>query len=150
MELRKESLPGYVLSDDPARIDLERVHGWLVTAYWCEGIPREIVARAVAHSLVLGIYGPGGQVAFARLVTDRATFAWLCDVIVAEEARGQGMGKWLVEATLVHPDLQGLRRLLLATRTAHGLYRGYGFSPLRAPENWMEINEPDLYLRGGA
>src|SRR5450432_4427668 len=137
---------GYSLSSDPARLDLTAIHAFLSQAYWSAGIPPEVLARAVASSLCFGLYAPdGAQVGFARLVTDRATFAYLCDVYVLEAHRRRGLGRWLVGHALAHPDLVGLRRLLLVTRDAHELYRGLGFRPLGKPDSYMEIYRPDAY-----
>jgi GNAT superfamily N-acetyltransferase len=118
------------LSDDPARLDLDRVHGWLTTSYWSPGVSREKVEAAVRGSEVVGAYDATGQVGYARLVTDRATHAWLCDVVVDESARGRGVGKALVERCLARCREWGLRRVMLATADAHGLYARYGFAPL--------------------
>ena len=148
MELVDDRYPDAVLSDERERVDLDRIHAWLREAYWCRGIPRESVARAVEGSITFGIYEAGEQVAFARAVTDRATYAWIADVIVAPESRGRGYGKWLVEAVLAHPDLQGLRRVQLGTLDAHGLYAHYGFVPTATPERFMEIVDRDVYERG--
>jgi GNAT superfamily N-acetyltransferase len=137
---------GYVVSDDPARIDIAYVHAFLTESYWSKGIPREVVERAIASSLAFGLYGPDGkQVGFARVITDRATFAYIADVFVDETHRGKGLGKLLMRAITSHPDLQGLRRWSLATRDAHGLYQQFGFSELAHPERFMEIANPDLY-----
>ncbi|MCC6406017.1 MAG: GNAT family N-acetyltransferase [Planctomycetes bacterium] len=133
------------ISDARDRIDLDVVHGYLVRSYWAAGIPRELVERSLEHSLVFGAYLAGRQVGFARVVSDRATFAWLCDVFVLEEARGRGVSKRLVECVLAHPELQGLRRFSLATRDAHGLYARYGFEPLGDPTRSLEILRRDLY-----
>jgi GNAT superfamily N-acetyltransferase len=131
------------ISFDPARIDRDRVHGWLSReAYWSPGLDRVVFDRAVANSLVASAFEGGEQVAFARVVTDRATYAWLCDVFVDEAARGRGVGRRLVGALLAHPDLQGLRRWSLRTRDAHGLYGRFGFSPVAAPERLMERHNP--------
>jgi GNAT superfamily N-acetyltransferase len=129
----------YTLSTDPARLDLARIHDYLSReSYWAQGRPLEVVQRSVEHSLCFGIYHGAEQAAFARVVTDRATFAWLCDVFVLEAHRGRGLGKWLVESVVAHPELQGLKLFLLATRDAHELYRHYGgFQPLPAPEKMM-------------
>jgi GNAT superfamily N-acetyltransferase len=129
----------YTLSTDPARLDLARIHGYLSGAsYWAAGRPLEVVHRSLAHSLCFGIYHDGEQVAFARVVTDRATFAWLCDVFVVAAHRGRGLGKWLVESVVAHPDLQGIKLILLATRDAHELYRRYGgFEAVTTPERLM-------------
>ena len=132
---------GYVLSDDPARFDLARAHHWIGTeSYWARGIPLETFAKACAHSLTFGVFAPdGAMAAMARVVTDRATFGWLCDVFVDESHRGAGLGKIIVGYVKGHPDLQGFRRMHLATRDAHGLYAQHGFVPLTKVENWMEI-----------
>lgn len=137
----------YKISTDPRRIDLEAVHAYLSRAYWSEGVPKEIVAKAIAASLCFALLEGSRQVGFARVVTDRATFAYLCDVYVIEEYRGQGLGKWLIEELLSHPDLQGLRRFVLITRDAHGLYKQFGFGPLNNPGGYMEIVRPDIYKR---
>ena len=137
----------YEISTDPDRIDLDVVHGWLAGSYWAAGIPRETVARSIAGSLCFGIHRGARQVGFARVVSDRATFAWLGDVFVLEEERGRGLAGWLMECVLAHPDLQGLRRFLLATRDAHALYAKHGFAPLAAPERFMERHDPRVYAR---
>lgn len=137
---------GYTLSSDTARIDVEAVHAFLSRCYWSEGISASIVARAVAHSLCFGLYAAeGAQIGFARFVTDRATFAYLCDVYVLEDHRGRGLGRWLIEHALAHPDLDGLRRIVLVTRDAHELYRPLGFSAPAQPQNYMELHRPDVY-----
>ncbi len=138
--------PGYVVSDDPARLDVASVHNYLSgRSYWAPGVPRETVRRAIGNSLCFGLYGGQAQVGFARVVTDRATFGYLCDVFVEEAHRGAGLGKWLVECVLAHPDLQGLRRLCLMTRNAHALYAPYGFRALPDPARYLEIHRPDVY-----
>jgi GNAT superfamily N-acetyltransferase len=141
---------GFEADDDPSRIDVDVVHGFLSTSYWAEGIPREVVARSIAGSLNLGVYAAdGAMVAFARAVTDRATFAWLADVFVVEEMRGHGLGRFVVSTLLDHPELQGVRRFMLATADAHELYRSYGFSELADPSRTMAIRREaaDLYGR---
>lgn len=129
----------YEISTDPSRLDLARVHRFLSTeAYWSPGVSYELVERSVGNSMPFGVYADdGSQVGFARVVTDRATFAWIADVYVEAEHRGHGLGKRLVEAILAHPDLQGLRRWLLATADAHGLYRQFGFAGVERPERFM-------------
>jgi GNAT superfamily N-acetyltransferase len=120
---------GFEADDDTDRIDASVVHGFLRTSYWAQGIPRDVVDKAIAGSLNLGVYdATGAMVAYARMVTDRATFAWLADVFVLESHRGHGLGKFVVSTLLDHPELKGLRQLLLATADAHELYRSYGFS----------------------
>ena len=129
---------GYVISTDASRLDLRTVHNFLKTSYWAAGVPFEVVERSVENSMVFGVYSGEEQAGFARVVTDQATFAYLADVFVVETHRGQGLGKWLIEAILSHPDLQGVRRWMLATRDAHELYRRHGFDGLGSPEIFME------------
>jgi GNAT superfamily N-acetyltransferase len=136
---------GYLISTDPAQFDLDAIHAYLVRAYWCEGIPRETMERAIANSLCFALLRGTAQIGFARVVTDSATYAYLCDVYVLEDYRGKGLGKWLMECVMAHPALQGLRRFSLATRDAHGLYRKFGFRELSKPESMMEILRPDIY-----
>ncbi len=140
----------YTLSDDPARLDLDAIHGFLRHSYWSPGIPRETVARAIANSLCFGVYLGETQVGFARLVTDRATFAYLADVFVLESHRGRGLSRALMELILAHPEVQGLRRWLLATRDAHGLYRKFGFVDLANPAMFLTRHDPEVYQRGPA
>jgi GNAT superfamily N-acetyltransferase len=138
---------GYEVSDAPARLDLDVIHGFLTAAYWSPGISRDLVARAIGNSLCFGLYRDGVQVGFARFVTDRATFAYLADVFVLPGHRGRGLASWMVGTALSHPALAGLRRLLLATRDQHKLYARLGFAPLSRPERFMEIHDPDVYAR---
>jgi GNAT superfamily N-acetyltransferase len=133
------------LSTDRARLDLDVVHGFLTASYWSPGIPRETVARAIAASLCFSLYRDDAQIGFARFVTDGATFAYLADVFVLPEHRGQGLASWMIGAALTHPALTGLRRILLATRDAHPVYAPHGFKPLERPERFMEIARPDIY-----
>ena len=135
----------YHISTDPSRLQLAAIHAYLTRSYWSPGVPQAVVARAIANSLCFGLYLGDAQVGFARVVTDKATFAYLADVYVLEEHRGQGLSKRLVETIQAHPDLQGLRRVLLATRDAHSLYAQFGFAPLSAPDRMMEIRDPDPY-----
>ncbi len=137
----------YVISTDPAKLDLEFIHGFLDrSSYWAQGRPLAVVQKSLAHSLCFGVYAGAEQVGLARVVTDFATFAWVCDVFITEPHRGRGLSKWLIECVVTHPDLQGLKQMLLATRDAHGLYRRYGgFDSLLAPEKWMiRRNKPAL------
>jgi GNAT superfamily N-acetyltransferase len=147
----------YLISTESAWLDLDLIHRFLSEhSYWARGIPRDVVARSIANSLCFGVYGLGKdvpnparpQVGFARVATDRATFAYLADVFVLPEHRGQGLSKRLVEAVLAHPDLQGLRRWMLATADAHELYRRYGFTALSKPDNFMQRHDPDVYKIG--
>jgi GNAT superfamily N-acetyltransferase len=127
------------ISTDPSRLDLEMIHGFLAGSYWACGIPREVVARAVRHSLCFGAYEGTRQVGFARVITDRATYAYIGDVFVLPSHRGRSIGKRIMATIMAHPDLQGLRRWNLFTRDAHGLYRQFGFGESRYPERLMEI-----------
>ena len=136
---------GYMISTDPDRIDLVAVHAYLTRAYWSVGIPISTVRRAAAHSLCFGMYRDGEQVGYARAITDRATFAYLADVYVLEAHRGQGLGKWLIEQVLAHPDLLDLRRFMLVTRDATGLYARYGFQSPVDPSGIMQIRRSDPY-----
>lgn len=139
----------FVADDDPARLDLDVVHGFLRTAYWSPGVPREVVARAIAGSLNVGVYAGGGeQVAFARAVTDRATFAWIADVFVLPQYRGHGLGRFVVSTLLDHPELRGLRRIMLATADAHELYRSYGFTDLADPTRYLVVRHDPAVLYG--
>lgn len=135
----------YEISTDPRRLDVAAIHAFLKLSYWSPGVPRAILERAIANSLCFGMYRGSEQVGFARVVTDRATFAYLADVFVLESHRGQGLSKWLMEVIMSHADLQGLRRFLLATKDAHGLYRQFGFTQLASPLRLMEIWKPDIY-----
>jgi GNAT superfamily N-acetyltransferase len=137
----------YEIDDDPGRVDLDVVQGFLAGSYWAAGVPRDVVARSVANSLVLGLYHGGRQIGFTRVVTDRATFAWVADVFVLPAHRGRGLAHWMMETMLAHPDLSGLRRFMLATADAHGVYADSGFTPLTDPGRFMEIahSPRDLY-----
>jgi GNAT superfamily N-acetyltransferase len=141
---------GYRISSDADAMDLDAIHAYLSGSYWAQGIPRAVVAKAISGSPCFGVFNEQdeAQVGFARVVTDRATFAYLCDVYVLEEHRGRGLAAWLIEAIVSHPDLQGRRRFVLATRDAHGLYEKFGFVPLARPEIFMEINRPGIYAAG--
>ncbi len=146
---------GFTISTDKRRLDLDAIHGFLRESYWAKGVPRDVVARSIENTaLCFGIYQDGAngaiaaQVGFARVITDRATFAYLADVFVLPQFRGRGLSKWLMRVVIAHPDLQGLRRFLLATADAHGLYAQSGFSPLARPERWMEISPgPAVYAQ---
>jgi GNAT superfamily N-acetyltransferase len=150
----------FLVSTDRARLDLDVIHGSLTNSYWAKGISRELVARALEHSLCFGIYDESGgrvpgtanaarveeaQVGFCRVVTDLATVAYLGDVFVLETFRGRGLSKLLMECVMQHPALQGLRRWILLTRDAHGLYQQFGFTPLKSADRYMELHRPDVY-----
>ena len=139
----------YEISTDQAKLDVRAIHAYLTRSYWSPGIPIEIVERALRNSLCFGAYecASGAQVGLARLVTDHATFAYLCDVYVLEGHRGSGLGKRLMRELMKHPVLTGARRIMLATRDAHGLYAAYGFVEAGAAKNLMEIVRPDIYAR---
>ena len=135
---------GYEISTDPERLDRDLIHRFLHDdSYWARGIPREVLVRAIAHTLCVGMYDEAGrQAGFARAVTDRAAIAYLADVFVVAAHRGQGLGKWLIETVMAHPDLQGLRRFFLGTADAHSLYERFGFRLLAEPGRMMEIAVP--------
>jgi GNAT superfamily N-acetyltransferase len=135
----------YEISTDPARLDVDLIHDFLRTSYWARNVPRAIVEKCIRNSLCFGVFAEGRQVGFARAITDRATFAYLADVFVIPAHRGRGVGKLLIGSILDHPDLQGLRRFLLATEDAHGLYAKFGFRPLSHPENYLTIHKPNAY-----
>ena len=137
---------GFLISTNRELLDLDIIRGFLTNSYWAKGISREIVARSIEHSLCFGIYdAKGSQVGFARVISDRATYAYLGDVFVLESHRGRGLGKWLMECIVKHPELQGLRRWTLLTRDAHGLYSQFGFTPVKAPEWYMELHRHNVY-----
>jgi GNAT superfamily N-acetyltransferase len=137
----------YLVSSDPARLDVEAIHAFLTTSYWSPGIPKDVIERAIRASLCFGLYYKEEQIGFARVVTDEATFAYLCDVYVLEAHRGRGLGRWMMEIVMAHPSLQGLRRFHLVTRDAHGLYTKLGFKSLEKPEGHMEIRRWDVYKK---
>jgi GNAT superfamily N-acetyltransferase len=136
----------FLVSTDLARLDLDVIHGFLTNCYWAKGVPREVVARSIEHALCFGVYdGSGAQVGFARVISDFATIAYVGDVFVLDTYRGRGLGKWLMECITQHSALQGLRRWILTTRDAHALYAQVGFKPVKFPERYMELHDPDVY-----
>jgi GNAT superfamily N-acetyltransferase len=135
----------FLISTDQDRLDIDAVHAYLSRSYWAEGIAIETVAKSIRESLCFGLFDTCTQVGFARVITDKATFAYLCDVYVLETYQGQGLGTWLMETVCSHPDLQGLRRFVLITRDAHGLYKKFGFTQLEAPGRYMEIARAKIY-----
>jgi GNAT superfamily N-acetyltransferase len=139
----------YEISTDKTRLDIDLIHQFLATSYWAAEIPREIVERSIRHSLCFGVYRLSSQIAFARVISDFTTFAYLADVFVLPEHRGRGVSKLLMQTILSHPDLQGLRRFVLATQDAHGLYAQFGFEPLANPSDFMTIHRPDIYRKSG-
>jgi GNAT superfamily N-acetyltransferase len=160
----------FLISTDRARLDLDVIHGFLTNCYWAKGIPREVVARSMEYSLCFGVYdetkvesprlakearhgapavtqGTLVQVGFARIVSDFATVAYLGDVFILESHRGRGLSKWLMDCIMRHSALQNLRRWILLTGDAHGLYAQFGFTPVNSPERYMELHQPDVYAR---
>ena len=138
----------FLISTDLARLDLDVIHNFLANCYWARGIPREVVERSIEQALCFGIYdGSGAQVGFARVISDFATIAYVGDVFVLESHRGRGLSKWLMECITQHPALQNLRRWILTTRDAHGLYAQVGFAPVKSPERYMERHDPNVYER---
>ncbi|NQZ91155.1 MAG: GNAT family N-acetyltransferase [Moritella sp.] len=136
----------YKISANFADMDVDVIHGFISASYWAKGIPMATLRRSLENSLCFGVFTQAGeQVGFARMITDKATFAYLSDVFVLEPHQGKGLSKLLMAAILDHPDLQGLRRMVLATGDAHGLYQQFGFTALAAPEIYMELHTPNLY-----
>ncbi len=136
-----------VISTDPSRFDLDMIHDFLSKSYWAEGIPRDAVQKSIKHSLCFGVFAGENQVGFARVITDRATYAYVADVFIIESHRGRRLAKKLMSAIMSHPELQGLRRWSLVTRDAHRLYEQFGFTPLANPQRYMEIHNPSVYRR---
>jgi GNAT superfamily N-acetyltransferase len=135
----------FLISTDRARLDVGVIHDYLSNkSYWAKGRSVETVRRSIENSLAFGLYKGDEQIGFARVITDYATFAWLADVFVLEQFRGQGLGKWMVDCVISHPQLQGFRRWVLATKDAHELYRPFGFAELSRPERWMERPDPKM------
>ena len=136
----------YVITTDVAAVDVDVVHRYLsIESYWAKGIPRETVARSLQHSICFSVLHEGALIGFARVTSDHASVAYVGDVFVLSTHRGKGLSKWLMECITIHPELQGLRRWMLATADAHGLYAKFGFTPLKAPARWMEKHDPDVY-----
>lgn len=142
MEYYKDT---FTISTDKRKLDIETIHGFLTTSYWAKDITPTIVLRCIDHSLCFGIYDGQKQIGFARVISDYTTFAYLADVFVIEAYRGRGLSKWLMECIMNYPDLQGLRRWMLMTRDAQGLYSRFGFQIAARPDNVMEIARPNIY-----
>ena len=134
----------YTITSDRERMDAQVIQAYLSQSYWARGIPLAVVEQAIRHSLCFGLFEEESQVGFARVITDYATFAYLGDVFILESHQGQGLGKWLMEIVIAHPELQGLRRWNLATRDAHSLYARHGFAALAKPESYMEITNMEI------
>lgn len=142
-----QNLDGYRISTNPDEMDLAVIHGFLSNSYWAKGMPLAVLKKAMEHSLCFGIFSVDNQqLGFARVITDRATFAYLSDVFIVESERGKGLSKWLMSTIVAHPDLQGLRRFVLVTVDAHGLYEQFGFTPIAHGERFMEVWNPEVYL----
>ena len=129
----------FTISTDPARLDMDVIAGMLTRAYWAVGRPREKTERAYRNSLVFGVYDGDRQIGMARVITDTSIFAYLCDVFIHEDYRARGLGKWLMQTIMQHPDLVDVRRWLLVTSDAHGLYEQFGFNTIEDPEHWMQV-----------
>lgn len=140
-----QAMSNFVYTFEPSQFDITAIHAFLASTYWSPNVPRDVVERAIAGSLCIGVLDAGRQIAFARLVTDRATFAYLADVFVIPGYRGKGISQEMLNRLFAHPDVQGLRRMMLATRDAHGLYEKFGFAPLAVPDRFMERHRPNAY-----
>jgi GNAT superfamily N-acetyltransferase len=135
----------YSISDDKEKLDVPFIHQFLSRSYWAENIPVATVQQSIDGSICFGVYDNNSQVGFARVITDKATFAYLADVFIDEKHRGHGLSKWLMSVIMQYPDVQGLRRFMLATRDAHGLYAQFGFTPLTNTDRWMQVHNADVY-----
>lgn len=137
---------GFIISTDKNLLDFEAIYTYLDRdSYWAKGIPVETLKKAIENSICFGVYQQNKQAAFARVVTDKATFAYICDVFVLPDFRGDGLSKWLIQTIIAYPELRGLRRWSLATADAHGLYSQFGFTQISRPDRWMEIYQPEIY-----
>lgn len=141
--------PRYIISTDSSRFDVEMIYTFLTNCYWAKGIPRETVQRSIDNALCFGVFDSARQVGFARVITDRATYAYIGDVFILESHRGRGLSKLLMKAIMEHPELQGFRRWSLVTDDAHGLYRQFGFTSPANPQKYMELLNPDVYVHAG-
>jgi N-acetylglutamate synthase-like GNAT family acetyltransferase len=144
MDFTKE---GFIISTEKEKLDIDVIHSFLSRTYWAEGISKETIRKSIDGSLCFGVFENNKQIGFARMITDKATFAYLADVFIMEAYRGRGLSKWLMEVIMSHPELQGLRRMVLVTRDAHGLYKQFGFVPLINVERWMQKLDNDVYKR---
>ena len=138
---------GFTISTNKEKLDVDLIHSFLNGTYWAEGIQKDTIRRSIEGSLCFGVFENDKQIGFARMITDKATFAYLADVFIIEEYRGRGLSKWLMEVIMSHPDLQRLRRMILVTKDVHGLYKQFGFVPLINVERWMQKLDPDVYKR---
>ncbi|HKC34590.1 MAG TPA: GNAT family N-acetyltransferase [Chitinophagaceae bacterium] len=142
MDLLKDR---FFISTEKEKFDIDLIHSFLARSYWAEGISKEVIKKSIEGALCFAVFENDKQIGFARMITDKATFAYLADVFIIEEYRGLGLSKWLMEFIMSHPGLQGLRRIMLATRDAHGLYKKFGFTPLNNVDRWMHIHNPEIY-----
>ena len=149
MKIQEHQRGDFLISTDKARLDIDAVHAYLTRSYWANGIPRHWVARSIEGSLCFGVYQADRQIGFARVISDFTTYGYLADVYVLEEFQGQGLGKWLMECIMSHPELQDFRRFSLSTSDAHGLYSQFGFKAPAHPDRLMEILNSDVYKHGG-
>jgi N-acetylglutamate synthase-like GNAT family acetyltransferase len=145
MEITEWRKDGYLISTDKSKIDVQTVHHFISKSYWAEGIPKDVLQRSIDNSLCFAIYHQDKLVGFARVISDAATFAYLADVFIVPEERGRGLSGWLMKVIVDHPQLKGLRRFILATKDAHGLYAKFGFTPFDKPERWMQRHNPEVY-----
>ncbi len=149
MQWKKET---FILSTDKTLLQIDRIHRFLSQeAYWSFNIPLDVLKKSIENSLCFGLYSQSEnealQIGYARIISDFATFAWLCDVYVEKDWRGKSLSKWIMECLVSHPDMKGLRRFCLATKDAHSLYSKYGFEITKTPENWMEIKDNNIYKK---
>ncbi len=142
MEWKKDN---YTVSTDKNNLNVSVIHNYLKNSYWSPGIPKSTVKKSIDNSLTFGLFDGEKQIGFAKMITDYATFAYLADVFVIDEYKGQGLGKWMMTCVMSHPDLQGLRRIMLATRDAQKLYEKFGFTPLHNPDRFMQLWKPNVY-----
>ncbi|HSP88725.1 MAG TPA: GNAT family N-acetyltransferase [Ignavibacteriaceae bacterium] len=143
--MQEQKYNDYVISNDRKKLNLQTIYNYIsLESYWGKGRSKEVIKRSIDNSLPFGIYYKNEMIGFARVVTDYATFAWIADVFILQEHRGKGLSKWLMEVMLAHPQLQGFRRWVLATKDAHELYRKYGFQSLKRADRWMERFDPDM------
>ena len=146
-QVREQTIDGFLFSTDKNRLDVPFIHAFISTSYWAEKIPLKILQDSIEHSLAFGVYENTKQVGFARVITDYSTFGYLADVFIDEKYRGRGLSKNLMAFIFSTPEFNKLRRFILATRDAHGLYEQFGFKPLKAPEKFMEIAQPYIYKK---
>lgn len=145
--VREHTHQGFLFSTDKSKLNLTYIHQFLTNSYWAKGIPIDLVGQSIKNALCFGIYEDNKQIGFARVITDYTTFAYLADVFVDEAYRGRDLSKTLMTFILSFEEFRMLRRFILATRDAHGLYAQFGFTPLKAPDRFMELHQPDVYQK---